>query len=254
MTGHHAGHHPRSTAPAADHRLDQFAAAVAEARATNPAIAGLAATEDQFIEAAMDIGAHLDRQTVGAAWLILGQLFGTNLASVAPEQQAGALAMLLNVAKLAGQRLYTGDRLPVEMPCPFTYANGAPCKTVIKAPNADRAEVLLNAHAWQQHPGQERPATLDEGFPAPPTGPTYDEARRYASIRVYAEYLIRAAAEIPDPITGKTCALDPREAWEHAARLCGEQGVLRSRHAPHEVRDCRPGETYHCAADGEAQP
>lgn len=156
MTGHYAGHHPRSAVPAADHRLDQFAAAVAEARATNPAIAALAATEDQFIEAAMDIGAHLDHQTVGAAWLILGQLFGTNLASVAPEQQAGALAMLLNVAKLAGQRLYTGDRLPVEVPCPFTYTTGAPCKTVVKAPNRERADVLLAAHAWQQHPGQEQ--------------------------------------------------------------------------------------------------
>ena len=170
MSGHHAGHKPRNTPPAADHRLDQFAAAVAEARNTNPALAALSATEAQFIDAAMDIGGHLDRPTVGAAWLILGQLFGTNLANVPPEQQAGALAMLLNVAKLAGQRLYEGDRLPVEMRCPFTFATGAPCTKTVKGPNQERVDVLLRAHIWQAHPGETWP-------PTPADGPVREQAR-----------------------------------------------------------------------------
>lgn len=163
MTGHQHANQRRKPSPAADHRLDQFAAAVAEARTTQPALAALQPTVDQFIDTAMDIGAHLDRPTLGAAWLILGQLFGTNLASTPPDQQAGVLAMLLNVARLAGERLYTGTAIPVEMPCPFPYGTGAPCKSVIKAPNRERADVLLGAHVWQQHPGETWPPVVLAG-------------------------------------------------------------------------------------------
>lgn len=162
MTGHQHVNQRQKPQPAADHRLDQFAAAVTEARTTTPALATLAATEDQFIEAAMDIGAHLDRQTVGAAWLILGQLFGTNLQSVPPEQQANQLGVLLNVAKLAGQRLYVGERLPVTVKCPFTYgADFTPCSKEITAPTVERLDALMGAHAWQNHPGCEWPLVAD---------------------------------------------------------------------------------------------
>lgn len=160
MTGHHAHQrslHARNIPPASDHRLDQFAAAVSEARDTNPTLAALATMEDQFLDTAMDIGSHLDRQTVGASWLIAGQLLTTHVQSVPPEQQAATLGALLNVLKLAGQRLYTGDRLPVEMPCPFPYMTGAPCKTVIKAPSQERADLMMGAHVWQQHPGETWP-------------------------------------------------------------------------------------------------
>lgn len=157
MTGHHAGHTPRTTAPAADHRLDQFAAAVAEARTTQPALAALAVTEQQFIDAAMDIGAHLDRPTLGAAWLILGRLFSTQLASVPPEQQAGALAMLLNVAKLAGQRLYTGAALPVTAACPYAYGTGAACGKQYTQATQERLDALMRSHVALHHPGQAWP-------------------------------------------------------------------------------------------------
>lgn len=165
MTGHQHANQRRKPQPAADHRLDQFAAAVAEARTTNPALAALTATEDQFIDAAMDIGAHLDRPTVGAAWLILGQLFSTNLANTPPEQQAGALAMLLNVARLAGQRLYVGDRLPVEMRCPFAFATGAPCTKTVKGGDEKQFDTYMRAHIWQAHPGATWPP---EGELPPP--------------------------------------------------------------------------------------
>lgn len=339
MTGHQ--HRAQSRKPAADHRLDQFAAAVAEARTTNPALAALATTESQFIDAAMDIGAHLDRPTVGAAWLILGQLFSTNLASVPPEQQAAQLAVLLNVAKLAGARLYVGDRLPVTLPCPFAYGDGTPCKTSRTGATPEQAETLMRAHVWQNHPGETWPpkpgpqartvlpvplpnadgvpqtvtrasgivpggellepdadgeeavrayemargaATVaemlisdgyialdrlpavttpnqDRDFPLPPENPTFDEAKRYANIRVIAEWLLRIDAR-PDPFTGKSGTLTDREAWARALKQYDELVLddLRrkppSRHKPHEVCDCRPGETYHCAADdtdGEAQ-
>lgn len=207
MTGHHAGHHSRNAVPAADHRLDQFAAEVNEARANNPAIAALADEEQRLIDEALDIGAHLDRATLGAAWVLLGRLMFQRLQTTPPEQQPVLLCTLFQAARLAGARLYTGDRLPVELECPYTYASGAACKTVIKGPNSERAEVLLGAHAWQAHPGRERP-TVEPEVP------------------------------LEDQQVGR---LPTRE----------ELGLSMPRHAPSEVCDCRPGETYHCAADAD---
>lgn len=164
MSGHqHARQSRGANPPASDHRLDQFAASVAEARATNPAVAGLATQEDQFIDAALDIGAHLDRQTLGAAWLIAGQLMGTHLQGVPPEHQASALAMLLNVVKLAGERLYTGNGLPITVACPYAYGNGSQCSTTRTAPNQDRLDVLMRAHIMQNHPGKEWPPAAEGG-------------------------------------------------------------------------------------------
>jgi len=162
LTGHQHARQSHGASPAADHRLDQFAAAISQGRADNPAIASLADTEAQFIEAAMDIGAHLDRQTVGAAWLILGQLMGTRLQSTPPEQQAQALAMLFQVARLAGQRLYTGDRLPIEARCPFTYATGKPCASTIKGVNEKQFDTNMRAHIWQHHPDETWPPAEPE--------------------------------------------------------------------------------------------
>jgi hypothetical protein len=161
MSGHQAHRQSHGARPASDYRLDQFAAAVAEARTTNPAVATLATQEGQFIAAALDIGAHLDRQTLGAAWLIAGQLMGTHLQGVPPEHQAAALAMLLNVIKLAGERLYTGNGLPITVACPYTYGNGSACSTARTAPNQDRLDVLMRAHILQNHPGNEWPPPLD---------------------------------------------------------------------------------------------
>lgn len=164
MTGHQ--HAKQRQKPAADHRLDQFAAQVAEARTAQPALQALAATEQQFIDAAMDVGAHLDRETVGAAWLILGQLFAANLANVRPEAQAQHLGMLLNVTRLAGARLYTGDRLPVEMRCPFTYSTGKQCTKTIKGGDEKQFDTNMRAHLWQNHPDATWPP---DGEIPPPT-------------------------------------------------------------------------------------
>lgn len=160
MSGHHAHKQSHGANPASDFRLDQFAAAVAEGR-NNPAVAGLVDQEDAFIDAAMDIGAHLDRQTLGAAWLILGQLMGTRLQSTPPEQQPMVLGMLLQVARLAGQKLYTGTGLPITVACPYAYGNGSACSTTRTAPNQERLDVLLRAHVLQNHPGKEWPPPLD---------------------------------------------------------------------------------------------
>lgn len=254
MTGHHAGHKLRNT-PAADHRLDQFAAAVAEARTTQPALAALGQIETQFIDTAMDIGAHLDRATVGAAWLILGQLFGTNLASTPPDQQAGQLVALLNVAKLAGQRLYVGDRLPVEMRCPFTYATGAPCTKLIKGSDEKQFDTYMRAHIWQQHPGETwppkepegreprayqyqvgGPIPPDDGGPYPPSAlgdnPTFDQLKRFANVRVLALTYLGVDRKNGDPVTGRKGELTTQDAWAQAERdydrLLAERAQSRS--------------------------
>lgn len=159
MSGHHAQKRSQGAnhAPAADHRLDQFAAQITEARANTPALAALDGEAQQLIDAALDIAGHLDPATLGAAWILLGQILFQRLQLTPPEAQPSTLGALFQAARLAGVRLYNGDQLPVEMRCPFTYGTGAPCKTVIKAPNAERVDVLLGAHVWQQHPGESWP-------------------------------------------------------------------------------------------------
>lgn len=227
MSGHKSRNNiPRRPArPAADHRLDQFAAAVAEARANNPGATALAALEDEFIDAAMDIGAHLDRATVGAAWLILGQLMGTRLQATPPEQQSQMLGGLFQVARLAGQRLYTGDRLPVTIACPYTYLSGDPCKKSVTGPSLERADTLMGAHVWQQHPGEAWPP--QEGCTPGP-----DE------IVVAGDGL----AELVDEEGEAFCACgDPAVMLKSVTnRPDGKPGTLQAL--------CRD-----CAADGEAQ-
>lgn len=153
MTGHHsqrrsAAAHPEAAMVA---RLDQFAATIADAR-TQPNLAALADLEQQFLTGFHDVGAHLDPVQVGAAWMILGNLFAGYVGSLPPEQQ-GAGPVLVNLARLAGQRLYVGDRLPVEMRCPFTYATGAPCTKTIKGSDEKQFDTYMRAHIWQAHPG-----------------------------------------------------------------------------------------------------
>lgn len=157
MTDHHsqrrsAAAHPEAAMIA---RLDQFAAAIADAR-TQPNLAALADLEQQFLTGFHEVGAHLDRAQVGAAWMILGNLFAGYVGSLNPEQQ-GAGPVLVNLARLAGARLYTGDRLPVEMRCPFTFATGAPCAKVITGSDEKQFDTYMRAHIWQQHPGEEWP-------------------------------------------------------------------------------------------------
>jgi hypothetical protein len=281
LSGHqHRAQSRGANPPASDHRLDQFAASVAEARATNPAVAGLATQEDQFIDAAMDIGAHLDRQTVGAAWLILGQLMGTHLANVPPEHQASAVMTLLNIAKLAGERLYTGNGLPITVACPYAYGNGSQCSTTRTAPNRERLDVLLRAHVMQNHPGKEWP-------PPAEAGPQDEDAQLEGSTgecpncgtQVHLDggligfHPLQYVDGIPTvhtcrgagkpPVSGGDAEQAP-DAGEILIAGDGGPGVLsdgtgrvwpagtpRPKHAPHELCDCRPGETYHCAAGQE---
>jgi hypothetical protein len=144
-------------------RLDQFAATIADAR-TQPNLAALADLEQQFLTGFHEVGAHLDPVQVGAAWMILGNLFAGFVGGL-PQEQQGCGPVLVNLARLAGARLYTGDRLPMEMTCPFTYGTGAQCKTVIKGSDEKQFDTHMRAHIWQHHEGATWPP---EGELPPP--------------------------------------------------------------------------------------
>jgi hypothetical protein len=235
MSGHQHRAQSHGASAAADYRLDQFAAAVADARATNPVVASLAAQEDQFISAAMDIGAHLDRQTLGAAWLIAGQLMGAHLQNTPPEQQAGALAMLLNVIKLAGEKLYTGNGLPITVACPYAYSGGAQCSTTRTAPNQERVDLLMRAHVAQNHPGEEWPPkpdvherTLtaeDLGLHALPPAPEgWRDVTGVAAPRAWAEGRQYQLDEQPSETSAETAKLLELAETGQASGRCPECG------------------------------
>lgn len=144
-------------------QLDQLAAAVADAR-QQPNMMALAGMEEGFLNAYLQgspFGNALDPLTVGAAWMIVGNLFASHINTM-PEDQRSGPAQLANLARLAGQRLYTGDRLPVTIACPYTYATGAPCTTSRTGSTQEQADKLMGAHVWQNHPDKEWPPAEDE--------------------------------------------------------------------------------------------
>lgn len=144
-------------------QLDQLAAAVADAR-QQPNMVALAAMEEGFLNAYLQgspFGGALDPLTVGAAWMIVGNLFASHINTM-PEDQRSGPAQLANLARLAGQRLYTGDRLPVTLTCPYTYATGALCTTTRTGSTQEQADKLMGAHVWQNHPDKTWPPAEDE--------------------------------------------------------------------------------------------
>jgi hypothetical protein len=148
-------------------QLDQLAAAVADARA-QPQLAALAQLEEQFIASfnSSPFGATLDPVTVGATMMILGNMFASHVNTM-PEEQRGGAGILVNLARLAGQRIYTGDRLPVTHKCPYAYSSGALCGKEYTGTTQEQADLLMNGHVQLHHPGKawppvEEPAEVDE--------------------------------------------------------------------------------------------
>jgi hypothetical protein len=188
-------------------RLDQFAATIADAR-TQPNLAALADLEQQFLTGFHEVGAHLDPVQVGAAWMILGNLFAGFVGGLPPEQQ-GCGPVLVNLARLAGARLYTGSGLPVTAQCPYTYGTGVECGKSYTQATQERLDALMRSHVALHHPGESWPPEV-----------------------------VIAGDGGPGTLSDGTGRVWP-------------VGTPRPMHAPHELCDCRPGETYHCAAIGE---
>lgn len=217
MTGHHAGKRPRQ-APPADPLLDQLAAHIAAARTTgNPAIAALANAETAFTANMLTRLEGLDAPTIGAVLLAAGYYAGEFLKTLRAEDTAGAPAAVVNLVQLAGQQLYVA-RVASKGVCGLAWPSGKACTQTFEADDDETLAAKMRGHAALSHPGQEWAAHAGEEpgdvIIAGDGGPgTLSDA------------------------TGRT--------WPATAP--------RPKHAPHELCDCRPGETYHCAADGEAQ-
>lgn len=135
-------------------RLDKLADGIASARATGQ-FAELEQQETAFVEFVLDIAPDLDRQTVGAAWLILGQLLATGLTQHPAHEQLQAVGGLLNAARLAGQRMYAGA--PLSLPCPIPRSNGTACRFTAKAARQEVIDAMMRAHVDVYHPSESWP-------------------------------------------------------------------------------------------------
>ena len=226
MSGHHAGHTPRKPSPA-DPLLDQLAQHIALARASgNPAIDALAPAQATFTAAVLARLDGLDAATIGAVLLAAGYHAGEYLKTVPPEQAATAAANAVNLLQLAGAQLYTA-RVPSKAACGLAWPGGKRCKYTAEAADDETLTAVMRGHVALNHPGQEWPATGDDtdGDTQAATPGEYDLTVDEALEALRTDRVPTGARSQP-------------------------------KHAPHEVCNCRPGETYHCAADdtdGEAQ-
>lgn len=128
-------------------RLDAFARQIAEQRPNAPQLAQVEQTlVHRFGELAPD---GVDQHAAGAAWLIAG-----NLLSALADQPA---TVVLDVLRLAGQRLYAGDDVRQSMPCPHVYESGAKCRHVAKGTSAEQLHASMAGHYATYHSAETWP-------------------------------------------------------------------------------------------------
>lgn len=156
-------------------RLDQFAEAIAQARATGT-FGDAEAAEQQLLGVLLDIAPELDHTAVGAAWLVIGNLFRNNLDQAPAHLQGDAAINLMNLAQLAGQRLYAGA--PLTHPCPIPRSNGTACRFTAKGSRQEVLDAMMRAHVDVYHPGRAWPPVGDAVDEAESAGRSYtlDEA------------------------------------------------------------------------------
>lgn len=140
-------------------RLNQFADAIANARATGT-FGDAEAAEQQLLGVLLDIAPELDHTTVGAAWLVIGNLFRSNLDQAPAHLQGDTAINLMNLVQLAGQRLYAGA--PLTHPCPIPRSNGTACRFTAKGARQEVLDAMMRAHVDVYHPGRAWPPEADE--------------------------------------------------------------------------------------------
>jgi hypothetical protein len=128
--------------------LDRAAETLAALR-SDPQFAALEPLEHTLIDEALQAAPELDRAGMGAAWMLLAEGLA-NLANQSEQQiPAGAL---INLAQLAGQRLYTGTGLPQAVRCPVVYDSGTRCKFEAKGAAPDLVDAQMRGHYATYHP------------------------------------------------------------------------------------------------------
>ena len=164
MTGNHPG---RSGNPAkrANPGLDQLAAQIRNDRVgRNPVIVELEHIETQLLDLFAKVGAeHVEPEQAGATMLILGQLFNDLVSKLPEDQQYRAPAIIVNLLRMLGQRLYTGDVPSDELRCPFPLATGKPCSFKPTYTMGGTLTTVMRGHVALHHPGEVwPPADVDE--------------------------------------------------------------------------------------------
>lgn len=164
MTGNHPG---RSGNPArvANPGLDQLAAQIRNDRKSrNPVIVELEHIETQLLALFGKVGAeHVEPEQAGATMLILGQLFNDLVSKLPEDQQYRAPAIIVNLLRMLGQRLYTGDVQDDELRCPYPLASGKPCSFKPTYTMGGTLTTVMRGHVALHHPGETwPPAEPDE--------------------------------------------------------------------------------------------
>lgn len=129
-------------------KLDQFAAAIADARASG-VFAEFETGEQSLLDLLLDVAPELDTTTVGAAWLVIGNVLHSTL-----DQDDPAIR-LVNLVQLAAQRLYAGA--PLAHPCPIPRSNGTACRFTAKGARQEVLDAMMRAHVDVYHPGRSWP-------------------------------------------------------------------------------------------------
>jgi hypothetical protein len=140
-------------------RLDQFAEAISTARATGT-FGDAESAEQQLLGVLKDLAPELDHTTVGAAWLLIGNLLRNNLDQAPAHLQGDAAINLMNLVQLAGQRLYAGA--PLTLPCPIPRSNGTACRFTAKGAQQETVDAMMRAHVDVYHPAATWPPAEDD--------------------------------------------------------------------------------------------
>ena len=93
----------------------------------------------------------------GTTLLVLGQLLVDWVTKMPEAMQRQAPALIINMMRMIGQRLYDGDLPPIGLPCPFVYAHGVKCKYLAEGTDATRIDQVMKAHVGLHHPDNEWP-------------------------------------------------------------------------------------------------
>jgi hypothetical protein len=156
MTGHA---HDNQRQP--KHGADGLNALVAQIRrdrqGRNPHLVPLEGYEAEIINLfTREYPGHGYRDA-GTTLLILGQLFVDWVTKMPEAMQRQAPALIINMMRMIGQRLYDGDLPPIGLTCPFHYVHGAKCKYLAEGADATRIDAAMRAHVGLHHPDNEWP-------------------------------------------------------------------------------------------------
>jgi hypothetical protein len=160
--------HPHASRRAANPGIDQLATQIRNDRkGRHPELVALEGLEQQLLPLFVQVGGEqVDPEQAGITMLIIGQLLNDLVSKLPPEEQRRAPAIIVNLLRMIGQRLYAGD-LPEEptLRCPFRLAHGAECQFEPKVSMGGTLTTVMQGHVALHHPGEVWPP-VDETVPA----------------------------------------------------------------------------------------